>query len=388
MPSILLHYAKTQMLRSIRMQIAGLLCKFSMIAKYGVAVVSVTAALMSSRWPEIHLTAAPVLLFLRAVMFSAWFGGLRPGLLATALSVLAFAYYFTIPLYSLFVDIKEIPRLLIFALSAFFVFLLSAAQRIATESLRHARDKLNGTVQELERTNKTLHTENAERNRAQKALRESEERLQDIIDNTTAVVFVKDLDLRYLLVNREYERRHRVQREQMRGRTDFDILPGDVAEALRENDRRVIEADVPIQFEETVPSDGGKRVYVSSKFLLRDRTGKPYAVCGVATDITELKRLGEMQATLARERELFAQQRVTELAKANEALRGCLDALASVPELDDFLGQVMAAITRQLDAVSSSLRMRNFEQNTLPLEIVFQDGRVMSPTEAKYPERW
>jgi hypothetical protein len=81
---------------------------------------------------------------------------------------------------------------------------------------------------------------------------------------------------------------------------------------------------------------------------------------------------------MARERELFAQQRATELARANEALRGCLDALASVPELDDFLGQVMVAITEQLGAVSSTLRVRNFEQNTMPLELVFQDGRVMT----------
>jgi PAS domain S-box-containing protein len=227
-----------------------------------------------------------------------------------------------------------------------------------------------------------------ERKRAEQELRESEQRLQDIVDNTTAVVFVKDLDLRYLLVNREYERRHRVQRDEIRGRTDFDILPHDVAEALRENDRQVIEAGVPIQFEETVPSDGGERVYVSSKFLLRNRAGKSYAICGVATDITELKRVGEMQAALARERELFAQQRATELAKANEVLRGCLDALASVPELDDFLGQVMAAITRQLGAVSSLLRVRNFEQNTLPVELVFQNGRVMTPDEAKFPTTW
>jgi len=55
-----------------------------------------------------------------------------------------------------------------------------------------------------------------ERKRAGEELRESEQRLQDIIDNTTAVVFVKDLDFRYLLVNREYERRHRVQRDQIR----------------------------------------------------------------------------------------------------------------------------------------------------------------------------
>src|SRR3984893_4319416 len=109
---------------------------------------------------------------------------------------------------------------------------------------------------------------------------------------------------------------------------------------------------------------------------------------GTVMDITDLKRAEEMRAAMARERELFAQQRATELAKANEALRECLDALASVPELDEFLGQVMAAITRQLGAVSSMLRVRNFEQNTLPVELVFQNGRVMTPDEAKFPETW
>jgi GAF domain-containing protein len=76
------------------------------------------------------------------------------------------------------------------------------------------------------------------------------------------------------------------------------------------------------------------------------------------------------------------------LAKANEALRGSLDALATVPELDEFIGQVMATITRQLGAVSSALRVLNAEQNSMTLELLFQDGRVMSPAEAKYPECW
>jgi signal transduction histidine kinase len=109
---------------------------------------------------------------------------------------------------------------------------------------------------------------------------------------------------------------------------------------------------------------------------------------GTVMDITDLKRAAEMRAAMARERELFAQQRAAELAKANEALRGCLDALASVPELDDFLGQVMAVITRHLGAVASTLRVVNLKQNTLTLELLFQDGRVMSPTEAKFPESW
>jgi signal transduction histidine kinase len=94
----------------------------------------------------------------------------------------------------------------------------------------------------------------------------------------------------------------------------------------------------------------------------------------------------EMQAALAREREMFAQQRTIELSKANEALRGCLDALAEVPDLDELLGQVMAAITRQLGAASSALQLRNFETNRLTVDLVFQDDRVMTPAEAKYPE--
>src|SRR6202011_2140219 len=109
---------------------------------------------------------------------------------------------------------------------------------------------------------------------------------------------------------------------------------------------------------------------------------------GTVMDITDLKRAEEMRAAMARERELFAQQRATQFARANEALRGCLDALASVPELDEFLGQVTAAITGQLGAVSSTLRLCNVEKNILSLEFVFQDGRVMSPAEARYPEAW
>ena len=82
------------------------------------------------------------------------------------------------------------------------------------------------------------------------------------------------------------------------------------------------------------------------------------------------------------------QQRLTQLARANEALRGSIDTLAQVPELDDFLGQVMAAITRQLGAVFSTLRMIDPEQNRLTLELVFRDNRVLSPDEADFPEDW
>ncbi len=70
------------------------------IWSYGIAVLSVAAALTVSRLPAIHLQDAPVSLFLCAVILSAWFGGVGPGLVATLLSALAFNYYFLPPIHS------------------------------------------------------------------------------------------------------------------------------------------------------------------------------------------------------------------------------------------------------------------------------------------------
>jgi len=160
-----------------------------------------------------------------------------------------------------------------------------------------------------------------ERKRAEEALRESEQRLQDIIDNSAAVVFVKDLQLRYLLVNREYERRHRLRRDQIRGKTDFDIHPHDVAEAVCANDRQVIESGIPIQFEEAVPSVEGQRFFIAVKFLLRDRAGKPYAVCGIATDITERKWADSEIRQLNASLEKRVAERTVELVQSNSQLK-------------------------------------------------------------------
>ncbi len=141
---------------------------------YGIAVLSVAAALIISQLPAIHLQDAPVSLFLCAVLVSAWFGGIGPGLLATALSALAFNYYFLPPIHSLGPKLDEIPRLVIFTVSALFVGSLSAAERSAIESLRRARDDLKKTVQELQHTNEALQAESDERQRAEEALRRSE----------------------------------------------------------------------------------------------------------------------------------------------------------------------------------------------------------------------
>jgi PAS domain S-box-containing protein len=124
----------------------------------------------------------------------------------------------------------------------------------------------------------------------EEALRESEERLKAIIDNSTAVIYVKDLEGRYLLVNRWLETIFNIKSKDIKGRTDHDLFPKEIADAFRANDLSVLEAEAPMEFDEIATHPDGPRDYISIKFPLYNASGNIYAVCGISTDITERKR--------------------------------------------------------------------------------------------------
>jgi K+-sensing histidine kinase KdpD len=134
------------------------------------AAAVILGKLLDYYWQSTPFTS----LFICAVLISAWIGGLGPGLLAVALSVLAFDYFFLPPVSSFAVEWNAMPRLILFAASALMVSIIAASQRSTAMSLRQARDDLAVKVQQLERINEALHVENAERKLAEEKLQRSE----------------------------------------------------------------------------------------------------------------------------------------------------------------------------------------------------------------------
>lgn len=132
-----------------------------------------------------------------------------------------------------------------------------------------------------------------DRLKAEKELRKSQELLQAIIDNSTAVIYIKNLKGQYLLVNRRFSELFHLNREYVLGKTDYDFFSKKDADAFRSMDEQVAAADHPVTAEEIAPHDDGPHTYISVKSTLHDSTGKPYAVFGISTDITDRKLIEE-----------------------------------------------------------------------------------------------
>lgn len=114
----------------------------------------------------------------------------------------------------------------------------------------------------------------------------SEKSLQAVLDQYSAVVFVKDLNNRHLLVNQMFLDTLGLQKEDVIGKTTHDIFPEEYAEILIADDEAVLNSTSPLQKEEIIPVASGTRHYQITKFPLLDNNDSPWGICGISTDIT------------------------------------------------------------------------------------------------------
>ena len=120
--------------------------------------------------------------------------------------------------------------------------------------------------------------------------RESEARLQAFFENSPNLVFIKDREGRYLYVNKGFKRVLRVVDEEVIGKRDDELFSAEQAVAFQANDRQVLQAGVPMEFEETALEEDGQHTSIVHKFPLFSAEGEIYAIGGIVTDITERKK--------------------------------------------------------------------------------------------------
>jgi PAS domain S-box-containing protein len=138
-----------------------------------------------------------------------------------------------------------------------------------------------------------------DRRRDEMALSESEARLRAIMKYSPSIIFVKDLGGRYLLVNDEFSRAAGFPADAAVGLSAAECWPQDTA-TVSGRERQLLDDGVSVESDESMTTVDGPRDFMVSRFLIRDEDGAPFAIGGIASDITE--RRGVERALASRDR--------------------------------------------------------------------------------------
>ncbi|HXU64107.1 MAG TPA: PAS domain S-box protein [Polyangia bacterium] len=151
---------------------------------------------------------------------------------------------------------------------------------------------------------------------AHTSLADSEARFRSILENSPAIIFMKDAEGRYIVSNPALTQVLGRQQALLLGRTDFDLFPKEVAEQLRQTDAEIRRSRVSQQREEVV--DG--RVFLTVKFPVVGEDGSVRFVGGISTDISDRKQTEAKLRSLTEDLERQVTQRTQELVVANKEL--------------------------------------------------------------------
>ncbi len=181
----------------------------------------------------------------------------------------------------------------------------------------------------------------AERQQAADALLyHSETLFSTVLNNAMAVIYIKQVDGKYLLVNKQYETIFGISNEEIKGKTDHDIFPVDTANAMRQSDLDILDRQDALSYEEEIPHADGIHTYTSVKFPLFDKKGEMYAVAGISTDVTNMKEV-----------ELALAGRVAQLNLFNAIGRK----ISEMPQIVPFLEWTAAHIPQAMRDVDNPL---------------------------------
>ncbi|MCW1885655.1 PAS domain-containing protein [Luteolibacter flavescens] len=176
-----------------------------------------------------------------------------------------------------------------------------------------------------------------EQRRAQLEVIQAEQRMQAIIDNSPAVISMKDLEGRYLMVNRGFEDLFGLARKDVLGFTDHQLIADkSAADKFRKHDILIAEGGEALQMDEELYVDNEPRTYVAVKFPLRDLNGQIQSIGAISTDITDRKAAEQAMHVLNQD-----------LVKANEDLKRAQEQLIQAEKMES-VGRLAAGVAHEV----------------------------------------
>ena len=121
-------------------------------------------------------------------------------------------------------------------------------------------------------------------------LKDNQDKLISIIDNTDSIIYLKDMDGKFMLANSRFQRIIGCDREDVVGKSDLELHAPGWVKNLTAQDNVIISTGQTIQQEQKVIVDGEVYYFLTVKFAIEDADGCWHRVCNISTDITDLKR--------------------------------------------------------------------------------------------------
>ncbi|WP_139000292.1 ATP-binding protein [Rhodococcus zopfii] len=211
-----------------------------------------------------------------------------------------------------------------------------------------------------------------------KALRESNNRLQQVADNVTALIYLKGADGRYFFANHHFEQLVQLAPGEIYGRDDYQVWPQNIADAYVDNDHQVLMSGQPLEFEEPIPNpDGSTGMWLSLKFPLRDESGKVYGTGGISTDISDRNRVSIEIASAKEEAERANHAKSEFLSRMSHELRTPLNSIIGFTQLmqtehggnDESLGRILQAGHHLLSLINQILEFSRIESGSVDVAL-------------------
>lgn len=156
--------------------------------------------------------------------------------------------------------------------------------------------------------------------------------LEKLTEQTSAAVWIRDNERRYIFANKEYKSIFGVRDKSVTGKTVYEIFEKDTAQQFNDNDLRVLNFDKANIFENWAKTDTGERYYRINMFPISGIPGLDQAVGGIAIDITEQKQREEVIGKSLKEKEAL-------ISEIHHRVKNNLAVISALLELNLFQSQ-------------------------------------------------